>query len=116
MAGLSMGSRQTLEITLANLDKFAWIGAFSGRMENFDIKKSYGGGFSDVAGFNQKVRLLYFSAGTAETRVHDAFKAACEMLQKAGYKNVVFVDFPKTAHEWQTWRKALHDFAPRLFK
>ena len=116
MAGHSMGSRQTLEITLANLDKFAWIGAFSRRMVNFDIKKSFGGWFSDVAGFNQKVRLLYFSAGTAETEVHDTSKAACEMLQKAGYKNVVFVEFSKLSHEWQTWRKALYDFAPRLFK
>ena len=30
MAGLSMGSGQTLNITLRHLDKFAWIGAMSG--------------------------------------------------------------------------------------
>ena len=30
MAGLSMGSMQTMQITLRNLDKFSWIGLFSG--------------------------------------------------------------------------------------
>ena len=29
MAGLSMGGGQTLQITLAHLDKFSWIGSFS---------------------------------------------------------------------------------------
>jgi len=29
MAGLSMGSGQTLQITLKHLDKFSWIGAMS---------------------------------------------------------------------------------------
>ena len=28
----------------------------------------------------------------------------------------VFYESPGTAHEWQTWRRDLRDFAPRLFK
>ena len=31
-------------------------------------------------------------------------------------KNVVFSEAKGLAHEWQTWRYALHDFAPRLFQ
>jgi enterochelin esterase family protein len=27
----------------------------------------------------------------------------------------VFYESPGTAHEWQTWRRDLKDFAPRLF-
>jgi len=23
---------------------------------------------------------------------------------------------PETAHEWQTWRRSLHEFAPLLFR
>jgi enterochelin esterase family protein len=34
---------------------------------------------------------------------------------KTGVHNVYF-ESPETAHEWLTWRRALHDFAPRLFK
>ena len=40
--------------------------------------------------------------------------AEVEALAKAGVRSV-FVESPGTAHEWQTWRNALHDFAPRLF-
>jgi S-formylglutathione hydrolase FrmB len=28
----------------------------------------------------------------------------------------VYVESPGTDHEWQTWRRALKDFAPRLFQ
>jgi enterochelin esterase family protein len=34
---------------------------------------------------------------------------------QAGVHNV-FVELPDTAHESQTWRKSLYDFAPRLFR
>ena len=116
MAGLSMGSRQTLQITLGNLDKFSWIGAFSRPpLNDFDVKAAYNGVFNDAAGFNKRVHLLYFGAGTAETAIHDSVKATHDALDRAGIKNV-FVEFPKTAHEWQTWRKSFYDFAPRIFK
>ena len=36
--------------------------------------------------------------------------------RQAGIKNVVFEEAPGLGHEWQTWRLALHDFAPRLFR
>src|SRR5262249_50806144 len=61
------------------------------------------------------VGLLWLGAGTAETAIHDSTKAMHEALDKAGIRNV-FVESPGTAHEWQTWRRALHDFAPRLFR
>jgi enterochelin esterase-like enzyme len=38
------------------------------------------------------------------------------MLQQGGSKNVVFRDLAGQGHEWQTWRYALNDFAPRLFQ
>ncbi|MDO8632046.1 MAG: alpha/beta hydrolase-fold protein, partial [Phycisphaerales bacterium] len=49
MAGLSMGSMQTLQITLKNLDTFAWIGAMSGPpRQGFEVKTAYDGAFSDA--------------------------------------------------------------------
>ncbi len=114
MAGLSMGGRQTLQTGLTHLEHFAWIGAFSAPMRNFDIKSSYNGAFTDTAGFNQKVRLLWLGAGTEEQAIHDGLKSTHEALEKAGIKNI-FVESPGTAHEWLTWRRALNDFAPRLF-
>jgi S-formylglutathione hydrolase FrmB len=61
------------------------------------------------------MHLVYISSGTAEARIYKGAKEAHDALDKAGIKNV-FIEFPKTAHEWQTWRKSLYDFAPRLFK
>jgi enterochelin esterase family protein len=116
MAGLSMGSGQTLNITLRHLDQFAWIGAMSGPpREGFDVTTSYDGAFRDAAAFNEKVKLLWLGAGTAEERPHAATAALHETLDRAGIKNV-FYSSPGTDHEWQTWRRSLYDFAPRLFR
>lgn len=115
IAGLSMGGGQALQIGLTNLDKFAYIGGFSAAAFGFDAKTSYGGVFNDPAAFNEKVRLFYLHAGTAEGNFHQRAKAMTESLAKTGIKTV-FVESPGTAHEWQTWRNALHDFAPRLFR
>ncbi len=116
MAGLSMGSMQTLGITLKHLDQFAWIGAMSGPpREGFDVKSAYDGVFNDAAGFNRKVKLLWFSAGTAEERFHASTLATHQALTQAGIKNE-FYSSPGTDHEWQTWRRSLHELAPRLFK
>jgi enterochelin esterase-like enzyme len=116
MAGLSMGSMQTLQITLKHLDKFAWIGAMSGPpRQGFNPKTAYEGVFSDAAAFNQKVKLLWLGAGTAETQIHQNTLAMHEALDKAGVKSVFFSS-AGTDHEWQTWRRSLHDLAPRLFR
>jgi len=116
MAGLSMGSGQTLNLTLRHLDQFAWIGAMSGPpRQGFDVKTAYDGVFNDATAFNKKVKLLWFSAGTAEERFHTSTVAIHETLKQAGIKNV-FYSSPGTDHEWQTWRRSLHDFAPRLFR
>jgi enterochelin esterase-like enzyme len=116
MAGLSMGAGQTLQISLAHLDVFSYIGAFSRPPDNnFNIETSYNGVFKDVAAFNQKVHLLWLGAGTAEPLIYKGVKATHEALDKANINNV-YVEFPGLAHEWQIWRKDLHDFAPRLFQ
>jgi enterochelin esterase-like enzyme len=114
VAGLSMGGGQALQIGLTHLDKFAYIASFSGAFGAFDVKSSYNGAFADAAAFNKKVRLLWFGAGLAEPRMHKPAQAAHEALDKLGVKNVFF-ECP-FAHEWQTWRYDLNDFAPRLFR
>lgn len=116
MAGLSMGSGHTLQITCNNLDKFSYIGVFSrAPYREFDLKTVYHGAFADAAAFNKKVHLFYWSIGTAEPAIHDWDKATSEALNKTGIRTVL-VEWPGLAHEWQNWRKALNDFAPRLFR
>ena len=116
MAGLSMGGAQTFTTALNNLDKFAYLGGFSGscggRGGNFDAKTTCGGAFSDPAAVNKKVKVLFLGIGSAEGQGTKDFSDA---LTKAGIHNVYF-ESPGTAHEWLTWRRCLKDFAPRLFR
>jgi enterochelin esterase family protein len=116
MAGLSMGGGQTLQITLTHLDRFSWIGSFSSPLRaGLDLKTAYGGAFADAAVFTKKVHLLWFGAGAAEERMLKPALAMSERLKQAGIKNV-FYQSPGTAHEWQTWRRDLREFAPLLFR
>jgi enterochelin esterase-like enzyme len=115
MAGLSMGGGQTLQITLRNLDRFSYIGSFSGALFGaINPTTAYDGAFTNPDTF-KKIHLLWLGAGTGEQGFHKSAKAFHEALAKVGV-NSVFVPSPGTAHEWQTWRRALYDFAPRLFQ
>ena len=116
MAGLSMGGAQTFTTGLNNLDKFAYLGGFSGscggRGGTFEAKTSCGGAFADAAAFNKKVKVLFLGIGSAEG---SGTKTFSDSLAQAGVHNVYF-ESPGTAHEWLTWRRCLIDFAPRLFR
>jgi enterochelin esterase family protein len=119
MAGLSMGGAQTFATTLTNLDKFAYIGGFSGNCGGFgrgndapDMKTICGGAFAEPAAFNSKIKVLFLSVGSVEGPSTKAFSDA---LMMAGIHNIYF-ESPGTAHEWLSWRRALNDFAPRLFR
>lgn len=117
MAGLSMGSMQTLQITTAHLDTFSDIGAFSGAGFGItDIKTAYSGAFADPATFNKKVNVFFVGIGTAEPeRMRTGVLSFHKALEQAGVKHI-FYESPGTAHEWQTWRRDLHEFAPLLFQ
>ena len=107
LAGLSMGGMQTRMIGMAHLDQFSHLGIFSGG----SIAAT---NVTDMATFKEKVKLVFVSYGSKE-QGSAAGKAAVESLKEAGI-NSVFYESPDTAHEWQSWRRSLHQFAPLLFK
>jgi len=115
MAGLSMGGGITMRITMNNLDKFAYIGGFSGGSRintGEEIKTMYKGVMADPKAFNEKIKVLFFSTGSVEgTRV----KESSEKFKAAGINNIYY-ESPGTAHEWLTWRRSLNQFAPLLFR
>ncbi len=113
MAGLSMGGMETRVITLANPDVFSYVGLFSGGSITMDdINKS--------PGFKEKVKLLFVSYGSREldengnTRFGGNPDADTEALKNIGMNTHYYVS-PLTAHEWQSWRRSLHEFAQLLF-
>jgi len=134
MAGLSMGAMQTRAVSLANVDKFSHIGLFSGGSISTDDVKS-------AAGFKEKVKLVFVSYGSREIGAGRGDgrgagappaglpsaragamagfsanpQASVDALKAEGI-NAVFYVSPMTAHEFQSWRRSLHEFAPLLFK
>jgi enterochelin esterase-like enzyme len=122
MAGLSMGGMQTFQVTLNHLDLFSYIGGFSGAGgmlalgdRKLDPKTDYHGVFADPAGFARKVHLLWVGVGTTEPeRMRAGLLRLHASLDEAKIQHV-FYESPGTDHEWQTWRRDLKDFVPRLF-
>ena len=78
-----------------------------------DVKTAYDGAWADAKTFNDKIKAFYISVGTKENvkRARHFHKA----LEEAGITHEYF-ESEGTAHEWQTWRRSLHGFAPRLFQ
>lgn len=113
IAGLSMSAGQALQIGLTHLDLFSAVAAFSGAGRNLDPKTSFGGALADSKMANERLRLFWIGCGV-EDRLYASSKAFHEALQTAGIRHVWFEG--PGSHEWQVWRKHLHDLAVRLFQ
>jgi len=113
MAGLSMGGMQTRYITLAHPELFSYVGIFSGGSITVeDINNS--------PGFKEKNKLVFVSYGSRELENRQFNfggdpKENTENIKKAGITAHYYVS-PNTAHEWQSWRRSLYEFAQLLFK
>ena len=107
MAGLSMGAMQTHNVTMANLDKFSHIGLFSGGSISTNE-------ITDMDAFKKQAKVVFFSFGSLE-RGSTSAKAAADVLKERGV-NAHYYESPGTAHEWQSWRRSLREYAPLLFK
>jgi enterochelin esterase-like enzyme len=112
MAGLSMGGMQTNAIAMENTDVFGWVGLFSGGTVG-DPATAHNGVMANAKEFNKKVKLIFQSCGSKERP--EGIKASYDQLKAAGINTAMYVS-EGTAHEWQTWRRSLHEFAPLLFK
>ena len=112
MAGLSWGGHQTFDVVLQNLDKFAWMGTFSGAIFGLDVKTAYNGVFADADAFNKKIHYFYMNWGS-----DDFIKGQpiVDSLRSLGI-NVECSESAGTGHEFLTWRRGLHEFIPHLFK
>ncbi|MBR5749254.1 MAG: acetyl xylan esterase [Prevotella sp.] len=112
MAGLSWGGHQTFDIVFNNMDKFAWLGTFSGAIFGLDLKTAYNGVFTNADEFNKKIHYMYMNWGSEDfIKSGDIVKG----LQEMGIK-VEGKESEGTAHEFLTWRRGLHEFIPHLFK
>ena len=110
IAGLSMGGSESLRTGLNNLDRFAWIGAFSagGMPDAFD--KDFPGLDEKT---NQRIRLLWIACGT-EDHLITANRNLRAWLKTQGIAHTD-IETPGM-HTWMVWRRNLAAFAGLLFR
>ena len=112
MAGLSWGGHQTFDVVLQHMDKFSYMGGFSGAIFGLDVKTAYQGIFTRPDEFNKQMHYVFLSCGSEE---NFGTEALVKSLNDAGIKAELYVS-QGTAHEWLTWRRSLKEFIPHLFK
>jgi enterochelin esterase-like enzyme len=139
IAGLSMGAAQSFYATFNNLDKFSWVGLFSGgytllpgvpvnipapanaaNLRGPDLTRSIDAEKLKAlapqldAKANARLHLLYVSIGTRDTltTTHEVFK---KLLNDQGVKYQL-TEIPGYVHAWPVWRVNLKDFLPRIFQ
>ena len=123
ISGLSMGGGQAFYTGLRNTNTFSHVGVFSTGLFGginrqagaaaFDQEAAIPGLLSQPQSFNSKLKLFYISVGEQDPRI-EATKKLIETFKSKGLK-VEFASFPG-GHEWQVWRKSIHDFAQKIFK
>ena len=120
MCGLSMGGGQSFYIGLRDPEVFANVGVFSTGMfggiqgaSNFDLEKEVPGMLTDTKTFNQQFDMFFVSCGEQDPRIE--YTRSIVKTMRDGGVEVRFNSYPGD-HEWQVWRKSLHEFAQYLFK
>ena len=130
IAGLSMGGAHTTYAALNNIDKFAWVGSFSGAFVLWPNAR----GESDTPGaqmlnlgavendifpnlnssVNSELDLLYIAIGKDDF----LYEANVQFKSWLNDQDINFVDIDTSgyAHEWSYWRICLVDYSSRLFK
>lgn len=139
IAGMSLGGTYSMLAGFEYLDQFAWMGELSGGIDavpnlsiqgpmppDADTRRGASPGQSiDTAkfaemfpvigsGLNTKLHLLYISIGDQDGLL-EPWQAAKGLFDEKGVKYVWFEE-PGYGHDGSTWRVALQDFLPRLFK
>ena len=120
MCGLSMGGGQSFYIGLRDPEIFANVGVFSTGMfggirgaSNFDLEKEVPGMLTDTKTFNKQFDVFFISCGEQDPRIE--YTRNIVKTMRDGGVEVKFNSYPGD-HEWQVWRKSLHEFAQYLFK
>ena len=109
IAGLSMGGGQSLTVGLGNLDRFAWVGAFSSAPPSAEATQKF---LADPAAANAKLRLLWIAVGKGDflRQRNEEYIAA---LKEKGVTHQW--QLTEGDHSWPVWRRYLAEFAPLLF-
>jgi enterochelin esterase family protein len=117
IAGLSMGAGQTLAVAPTHLDKFGYIGVWSGGVNppaTDDFLKRNAEFFENPEKTNKMVKLLWVAAGSNDTLAGPGTKHLAEILDAHQIKHEYHES--EGGHTWINWRHYLNDYAQLLFR
>jgi enterochelin esterase family protein len=109
IAGLSMGGWHSMTVGLGNMDRFAWVGSFSGVPPEPAVAQSF---LADPAAANAKLRLLWIAVGKDDFLRQRNEDFVAQLKDKAITHTWQLTE---GAHAWPVWRGYLAEFAPLLF-
>jgi len=109
IAGLSMGGGQSLNIGLANLDRFAWIGGFSSAPNTKQPEEL----LPDPETARQQLKLLWISCGESD-RLLSISKRTHDYLEKNKVTHIYYTE--PGNHDFKVWKNGLYLFSRYLFK
>lgn len=110
IAGLSMGGAESLLTGLNNLDRFAYIGAFSAG----GLRAEFPQAFPTLTDRdNARIKLLWMGCGTEDGLINSNRELSA-WLKSKGVKHT-WVETPG-AHTWMVWRRYLAQLTPLLFR
>ena len=130
IAGLSMGGNQTLNIAVANLEKFGYVGVYSSGLFGAFPVAGRGGAPTAApaagpsewekqnatkladAGAKKGLKVFWFATGKDDFLI-ETTKSTVDLFKRHGFSPV----YKETAggHTWINWRDYLAEFAPMLF-
>lgn len=109
IAGLSMGGGQSLNFGLGNLDKFAWIGAFSAAPNT----KQPGELLPDPELARKQLKLLWISCGASDGLLTFS-KRTHEYLVEKNVPHIYYIE--PGVHDFKVWKNGLYMFSQLIFK
>jgi enterochelin esterase-like enzyme len=109
LAGLSMGGGQTLNFGFGNLDRFAWMGAFSAAPNTKPAEQL----IPDPDRVRKQMKLIYLSCGNKDGLINFS-QGVHVYLKEHHIPHIWNVD--DHGHDPNTWASNFYYFAQRVFR
>jgi enterochelin esterase-like enzyme len=109
IAGLSMGGGQSLNFGLGNLDKFAWVGAFSAAPNTKKPEELV----PNPEEAKKKLKLLWISCGDNDWLIENS-RRTHDYLAKNNVPHIYYIE--PGVHDFKVWKNGLYMYSQFLFK
>lgn len=109
VAGIGTGAQVALDLLVGDPGRFSSVGVFSGGFDDLTIRRSL------AHRINAGTDLFRLYVGNVLDPAHNDTEALLRTLERAGVRHQFDGVDPDQGGTWDTWRRAVRDFASRVF-